>query len=261
MAWSDIALQFSLELAFGVLFALAFVPKAPVGLFFYRLMGTVAVVLVLAGVGMELSAGTRAWSDPVLLASALALLAYPVYSGPVRGRKWAAGLGLALLGLAFAVGRIVSETAPAASAGEISLASASALATGAVAGGVGLAMVLGHRYLTVPNLAVSHLRRLNRVCFYSMLASAALLVLSCFVFREVLSSDERSLFDATGLFYLGTRVAVGLIFPLAFAGMAASSLRFENTRSATGILYGSTILVLIGTAVSLSLQDSYGIPL
>ncbi len=43
--------------------------------------------------------------------------------------------------------------------------------------------------------------------------------------------------------------------------MAASSLRFRNTRSATGILYASTVLVLIGTAVSISLQDSYGVPL
>lgn len=43
--------------------------------------------------------------------------------------------------------------------------------------------------------------------------------------------------------------------------MAASALRFQNTRSATGILYALTVLVLIGTAVSLFLQDSYGVPL
>ena len=46
-----------------------------------------------------------------------------------------------------------------------------------------------------------------------------------------------------------------------FAWMAASSLEYKNTRSATGILYASTVLVLIGTAVSISLQDSYGVPL
>ena len=57
------------------------------------------------------------------------------------------------------------------------------------------------------------------------------------------------------------RVAVGIALPLLFAWMTASSLRYENTRSATGILYASTVLVLIGTAVSISLQDSYGVPL
>ena len=60
---------------------------------------------------------------------------------------------------------------------------------------------------------------------------------------------------------LGTRVTVGLVFPLGFAWMTASSLRFKNTRSATGILYASTVLVLIGTGVAVSLQDSYGVPL
>ena len=45
------------------------------------------------------------------------------------------------------------------------------------------------------------------------------------------------------------------------AAMTASSIKAQNTRSATGILYASTVLVLIGTAVSVSLQDSYGIPL
>jgi hypothetical protein len=49
--------------------------------------------------------------------------------------------------------------------------------------------------------------------------------------------------------------------PLAFAAMAAGALRFKNTRSATGILYASTVLVLIGTAVAVSLQDTYGVPL
>jgi hypothetical protein len=43
--------------------------------------------------------------------------------------------------------------------------------------------------------------------------------------------------------------------------MAASSLRYQNTRSATGILYASTVLVLIGSAVSVFLQDSYRVPL
>jgi hypothetical protein len=61
--------------------------------------------------------------------------------------------------------------------------------------------------------------------------------------------------------YLGTRVAFGVLMPLAFAWMTASSLRFQNTRSATGILYASTVLVLIGTAVAISLQSSYGVPL
>jgi hypothetical protein len=81
------------------------------------------------------------------------------------------------------------------------------------------------------------------------------------VHAEALAAAEMPLLGPRGLFFLGSRVAVGLLLPLTFAWMTAGSLKYNNTRSATGILYASTVLVLIGTAVSLSLQDSYGIPL
>src|SRR4029079_243221 len=118
-----------------------------------------------------------------------------------------------------------------------------------------------HWYLTVPTLDVKHLRRLNRVTIACMIACIALLAITCGAFAERLSSGERPLLGPTGLFYLGTRVTAGLLLPLVFSWMTAGSLKFEDTRSAAGILYASTILVLIGTAVSISLQDSYGVPL
>jgi len=141
------------------------------------------------------------------------------------------------------------------------VASFSALATGCVAGTVGLAMVLGHWYLTVPNLPVSHLRRMNRVTAISMVLCLVSVGLSYAIFFAGEPLRAPTEFGMWGLFYLGTRVAVGLLLPLLFAWMTAESLRHENTRSATGILYASTVLVLIGTAVSISLQDSYGVPL
>ena len=42
MAWSPLATQFCLELAFGVLLGLCFVQRAPLGLFFHRMMGVTA---------------------------------------------------------------------------------------------------------------------------------------------------------------------------------------------------------------------------
>ena len=78
---------------------------------------------------------------------------------------------------------------------------------------------------------------------------------------ESLRAADTPLLGPWGLFYLGARVAVGLALPLLFAWMTAGSLAHRNTRSATGILYASTVLVLIGTAASLGLQDSYGMPL
>ena len=60
-----------------------------------------------------------------------------------------------------------------------------------------MAMVLGHWYLTVPNLQVRHLKRLNRVSVFTMVVSIALVALTCLVFREGLNAYERPLFGAT----------------------------------------------------------------
>lgn len=261
MATSDLAIQFCLELSFGVLLALAFVPRAPVGRLFYRVMGSTAMAPLLFVALSPLLFERSGWADAHVVCAFAGLLFFPIVSGPFHGRRWAAGLLASLAasgaGLVFMVrsGVVVEGFAPGL------LASLSALATGTVAGSVGLAMVLGHWYLTVPKLEVRHLERLNRVTVWSMLASLLLLGLTCLAFRASLNEAATPLLGPWGLFYLGSRVTVGLVMPLVFAWMTAGCLKFKNTRSATGILYASTILVLIGTAISISLQDTYGVPL
>jgi hypothetical protein len=261
VGWSQLGTQFCLELAFGILLALAFVPKAPVGRLFYRVMGTTAVLpLAVAALASVLWGGSPP-NDPAVICAGAAALAYPAISAPIKGRKWWMALSWSLLWTAASIVQVVTREASLSGVGEVALGSLSAMATGTVAGSVALAMVLGHWYLTIPTLHVDHIRRLNRVTMASMVTSLLLLGASIAVFSEHLFEGERPLLGPWGLFYLGTRVTVGLLLPLLFAAMTSGSLRFSNTRSATGILYASTILVLIGTAVSISLQDSYGIPL
>ena len=261
MPWSPLATQFCLQLAFGVLVALAFVPRAPVGVLFYRVMGTAALVPLLAAVLVPPLVAGASWGDAPSVLGALAILGYPVYSGPVRGARWAVALGLALVGSASALVVLLARGALVEGPLALAMASFSALSTGAVAGSIGLAMVLGHWYLTVPNLQIRHLQRLNRVTVGCLAASLVALLGSCLVFGASLGDAQPPLLGPWGLFYLGTRIAVGLLLPMLFAWMVSSSLTYKNTRSATGILYASTVLVLIGTAVSVSLTDSYGVPL
>ena len=79
MQWSDLGSQFCLQLAFGTLLALAFVPKAPVGVLFYRLMGgAVAVPLVVAGL-LPVLQGGLGWSEPSVVATWVGVLALPFY--------------------------------------------------------------------------------------------------------------------------------------------------------------------------------------
>ena len=261
MEWSDLGAQFCLQLAFGTLFALAFVPRAPVGHFFYRLMGGAAALPVLVAGVLPLAVGDRAWSDPVVLATWAGVLATPFYAGKTRGMAWAAALGWALACAVAALALTLQRSMGDVGLLQLALLTLSAMATGAVAGSVGLAMVLGHWYLTVPKLKVSYLGRLNLVTVGSMIASLVLVGVTCLVFEDVFHAAETPLFGARGLFNIGTRLVVGLLLPLLFAWMTKESIRLGNTRSATGILYASTVLVLIGTALSLNLQDVYGLPL
>jgi len=260
MQWHDLGSQFCLQLAFGTLLALAFVPKAPVGVLFYRVMGAAAAAMVVVAGLLPVTQGGLAWSEPSVLATWAGLLALPFYAGKTRGLAWAVALGWGLAGCVAAIGLIMARALELGTL-ELVLAVLSALATGAVAGSVGLAMVLGHWYLTVPKLKVSHLGRLNKVTVGSMLASLVFVGAVCLVFKEPLELADTPLFGPRGLFNIGTRVTVGLLLPLVFAWMAKESLRYGNTRSATGILYASTVLVLIGTALSINLQDVYGLPL
>ncbi len=261
MSWSSLGAQFCLELAFGVLVTLVFVARAPLGVFFFRLMGATALVPLLTAIALPRITGDATWSELDWLGAGFSAALYFVYSGPVRTRTREVGLTLASIGCAVSLALAVRDV-PAVDGGLAwTVASLSALATGLVGGSVGLAMVFGHWYLTVPSLDVAWLVRLNRLTMVWMGLSAAALATSCVIFAEPLRAREIDLWGPWSLFYIGTRVALGVALPLLFAWMTAQSLRYRNTRSATGILYASTVLVLIGTAVSLFLQDSYGAPL
>ena len=258
MSWGDLGTQFCLELAFGVLLGLTFIRRAPMGVFFQRLMGTVALLPLLAA---GLAPLARDGASPTSAAALVAALGFPFFAGPARSsrRLWGLVWSTAWTGLALV---LTVQRAPGVSgAGGLVLASLTAMTTGFVAGGVGLAMVVGHWYLTVPQLPISWLRRLNRFTVLAMVASAVFLGVTLLVYAESLRQAEPPLLGPWGLFFLGARVTVGLALPLLFAWMAAGSLVHRNTRSATGILYASTVLVLIGAAASLGLQDSYGMPL
>jgi len=168
-----VAANAGLELAFGVLLGLCAIRRAPVGTFFYRLMGTTALVPLIAAALLPPLFGGAAWTDPGIVAALLACLAFPVYSGPIKRSRRSAGLVFATVcsgaALAWTAWQLPGIEAPLGGV----LASLSAMATGAVAGGVGLAMVLGHWYLTVPELPVSWLRRLNGWTAIAMVVSGA----------------------------------------------------------------------------------------
>jgi hypothetical protein len=144
------------ELGFGVLFARvraacrsgALLPD----------LGTCAPPILVVAVAPIASSGLDAARSGVGPCSS----PRSVRLGSRRGLRWSLPLAWALALTASAISLYRAQRARQ-EAGEIALGSFSAMATGAVAGTVSLAMVLGHWYLTIPTLDVAHLRQLNRV--------------------------------------------------------------------------------------------------
>src|SRR5262245_5138254 len=109
MSWTDLSTQFALELAFGVLVALCFVTRAPLGTLFHRLMGTTAGLALVVALALSIGARGRAWTDPVVLSILVALAAYPIYSGPLRGKLRLAATGVALVASASGIAFLLAQ--------------------------------------------------------------------------------------------------------------------------------------------------------
>jgi len=262
MDWSSLGSLFCLELTLGAFVFLALVARAPLTPFFFRLNGGLAVLTLSGAWWLRFFAVPAEGFDFFLIAfgTGVGLMAYFVACGRVRSELREKALWTAAAGFAAALGGAVFLLSPAPS-GWTWLFWVSAAASGLIAGGVGIAMALGHSYLTVPGLEVSYLGRLNEASLLSMLVKLCCVGALLFAFAAQLETEERSLFRPMGYFHLGSRLVVGLLAPMLFGWMVFGCLKHKATRSATGILYASTVLVILGEAIGLSLWGSYGVPL
>jgi len=267
--WTQAGSLFGLEIGVGVLAATLALARAPLGPFFFRLLGGTAAAAVAAGALLPLAAGERGLATPVAAGAGLAVLSCAALAARLPSGGRALALAAALAGALLALGAAVSH-AFLAGAGGLDrgrledpvarlLLILAPVVSGGVVGSVAVSMVLGHWYLIVPTLPLAFLRRMNGFAAGALFGRLALSGGIVLAFAATLRED--GLFRPMGLFHLGTRAAVGIAVPLVFAGLVAGTLRHGNTRSATGILYASSILVLIGEAVGLSLWGTSGLPL
>ncbi|HEX9792461.1 MAG TPA: hypothetical protein VGC54_00615 [Planctomycetota bacterium] len=257
MDWVPLATRLGLHIALGYLLALLVLGPAPVGRFFYRLVGwTAAGTAALAGV-LALAGGWPA--EPAerlrVLATFATVLPAPLYVSNKPPRRRAgliagAGCGLVALGAqafgprGLGAAQLVGDALGAA-----------------VAGGACFAMVFGHGYLTVPKLPIAHLHRIVRWLGVALGARALQSLVVLAVSLPALRAPEGPRFSAFDGLDFGARYLVGLGMPLAFVAMTVSSLRYRNTQSATGILYAATVLVWIGEAVALHLAQKWHLAL
>jgi hypothetical protein len=257
---------FLAHLAVGIVFSLVFVSREA-GVKFFRFNAGLAVVLL--GVAFALrppeASATEAGRLAVL---ALAVLeaAMLLYWGTI-GRALAS-VRPAIVGIAVAAGLVAlvaQGIGQAQGASGQTMAVASFLSSAALLGGTCTAMILGHWYLVIPSLQVSHLQSIVKVHIVSMVVRVV--VVAAAVFLAIVSwqpgmgpSFKGYILSVSGIFFW-QRVLFGLVGPGLLSYLTWETAKIRSTQSATGILYVDFFTVVVGEVLAKYLLLATRVPL
>jgi len=131
---------------------------------------------------------------------------------------------------------------------------ASFLSSAALLGGACTAMVLGHWYLVIPSMQVSHLQRIVKLHMASMVVRVG--VVAAAVSLAILTwhpgvgpSFGRYVTSISGIFFW-QRVLFGLAGPAVLSYLTWETAKIRSTQSATGILYIDFFTVVVGEVLA-----------
>lgn len=124
---------------------------------------------------------------------------------------------------------------------------AGALALGSALTGLSL----GHWYLVSPTLSTQPLIRVNFLCTGAI--AAQLILLPVLLFGPGATDQSRQQLFSNDAVFLGVRIVLGLLVPLAASILTWRTARIRSLDSATGLLYIVAALVLAGEIAARSL--------
>jgi protein NrfD len=129
------------------------------------------------------------------------------------------------------------------------LTALSALSSAALLGGACTSMVLGHWYLVLPSLEVSHLQRLVGYHILTLAARIVIVAVALVLARDVPLVTGQSLVryvSSVGGIFFWQRVLFGLAAPAVLSYLTWETAKIRSTQSATGILYVDFFTVVVG---------------
>lgn len=259
MTLTSILFLFLTHLGVGLVFTLVFVSREA-GVKFFRFNTGLAALLVAVGFAFR---GVPTSGPLVVMATiglALTELALVIYWATV-GRMWvkirpallpAAGIGglVALVAQALAV----PSRGPSSGVAGALLTIASFVSSAALLGSACGAMILGHWYLVIPSLDVSHLQSVVRLHLGSMIVR--MVVVTTAVFLAIATwqpgmgpSFERYILSSGGIFFW-QRILFGLAGPAVLSYLTWETAKIQSTQSATGILYVDFFTVVVGEVLA-----------
>jgi protein NrfD len=269
VALSSILFLFLTHLGIGIVFTLLLVSRE-VGVRFFRFNAGLALILMVAGLtfrpaGLELAWDAAGLALGALMVSMGALFVFWVVVGRALATVRPLLLHLsATAGMAALIGQALAVPMQPGWLWQV-FGVASFLSSAALLGGACTAMILGHWYLVLPSMQVSHLQEMVKFHFGSI--AARLVVVGGAVLLAILSWQpgvdihfEGYILSVEGIFFW-QRVLFGLLGPIVLSYLTWETAKISSTQSATGILYVDFFTVIVGEILAKYLLMATGVPL
>jgi hypothetical protein len=262
MSLSSVLFLFLAHLGVGIAFTLVFVSREA-GVKFFRFNAGLATILIAIALAFRYGALGSVPADQsqadrlavlALDGAEAALVLYWATVGRALARIRPALVTVAVTsGVVATVLQAVGVSADRPLAVQ-ALTVASFLTSAAMLGSACTAMILGHWYLVIPSLQVSHLQSIVKVHIASTAARVA--VVGAAVFFAIATwqpglgpSFRRYILSVDGVFFW-QRVAFGLAGPAVLSYLTWETAKIRATQSATGILYVDFFTVVVGEVLA-----------
>jgi hypothetical protein len=245
------------HLAIGIVFTLVLVSREA-GVKFFRFNAGMAAILLAVAFAVRPSDASPSTATVIGLgALAVTTAAIALYWATV-GRTLAS-IRPALVTLAIAGGVIALTAQSIATTTERStaftvLTVASFFSSTALLGGASTAMILGHWYLILPSMQVSHLQSIVKVHIVSLVIRiavvAAAVTVAIATWEPGLGPSFRHYILSTAGIFFWQRVLFGLAGPILLSYLTWETAKIRATQSATGILYVDFFAVIVGEVLA-----------
>lgn len=270
---------FLVHLGLGIVFALVFVSRET-GVKFFRFNSGLAAVLI--GVAFALRPPAHVTDSAIarigyvaLGISEAAIVVYWTTVGrrlaAIRPVLVAAAAGAGLVAIVAQALMASASVAPTTLPAQV-MTIASFLSSSALLGGTCTAMVLGHWYLVIPSMPVSHLRSIVRLHIASLLvrivvvAAAGILANATWHVGQTWQTGPAMgpsfryyITSLNGIFFW-QRVLFGLAGPALLSFLTWETAKIRSTQSATGILYVDFFTVVVGEVLAKYILLSTHVP-
>jgi len=245
------------HLGLGIIFTLVFVSREA-GVKFFRFNAGLASILIAVGYAFAPSNAGATGAARVAIAALGAAEAATVIYWATVGRSLAS-IRPAIAATAVGAGLVsivaqAIDAVPGSGASLQAMTAASFLSSAALLGGACTAMILGHWYLILPSMQVSHLQSIVKLHMASMVVRVAVVIAAAVLAIGTWQPGAGPNFlhyirSIDGIFFW-QRVLFGLFGPALLSYLTWETAKIRSTQSATGILYVDFFTVVVGEVLA-----------